>query len=106
MRSSMRSIDKLVLVGVLVAAILVEVWWFFSPINRMAVSYRRTERMTALREWGTARTPETQAAWDREHQLLDENFRLISFGMLAAIVAEGTLAVFIIRRRVPHANAA
>lgn len=102
----MNSTQKIVLVAVLVAAILAEVWWLLAPTNRMAVSYRRTERMTALREWGTAHTPETQAAWDRERQLLDAHFGWISLGVFAAIVAEGMLAVFIIRRRVPHANAA
>jgi hypothetical protein len=89
----------------LVVAILVEILWLFAPINRMAVSYRRTERMTALREWAAAHTPETQAAWDRERQLLDAHFRWIILGISVAIVAEGALAVFVIQRRVPHANA-
>ncbi len=102
----MRSIDKFVLVSVLVAAILIEAWWFLAPFNRMAASYRRTERMTALREWATTRTPQTQAVWDRERQLLDTHFGWINLGVFAAIVAEGTLAVFIIRRRVPHDSAA
>src|SRR5689334_22064905 len=102
----MRSIDKFVLVSALVVAILIEVWWLLAPTNRMAASYRRNERMTALRQWATKRTSETQAVWDRERQLLDTHFTWITSGLVTAIVAEGTLAVFIIRRRVPHANAA
>ncbi len=100
----MRTIQKAVLVSVLVTAILIKVWWLLAPSNQMAASYRRTERMTALREWGTRRTPESQAAWDRERHLLDAHFSWISLGVFAAIIGECTLAVFIILRKVPHAN--
>ena len=96
----MRSIDKYILVSVLVAAILVEILWLLAPFNLMSVSYRRTERMTALREWVSARTPETNAIWERERYLLNVRFAWIKLGIFAGIVAEGTLAVFIIRRRV------
>jgi hypothetical protein len=99
----MRSINKFLIISVLVATILVEASWLLAPFNH--VSYRRTERMKALREWAAARTPETQAVWESERRLLDTHLAWINLGVFSAMVAGGALAVYIIRRRTPPANA-
>jgi hypothetical protein len=97
--TAMNSAQRFVLLAVLVSTILMEVYCLLTPVNTMAAACRHTERMKALREWATARTPETQAAWDRERHLVDVHFDRIHAGVIAAIFAEGILAVIVIRKR-------
>ena len=65
----------------------------------MADSFRRNERMAALRIWATTKTPESKLQWDQERQMLSrhQGFELVvNLGVFLSIEA---FLIYQFRRR-------
>lgn len=90
---------RIVLLILIIAVAISGAVLLLEPRIVMADSFRRNERMAALRTWATTQTPESKLQFDHERQLLRRHEDFESLVNLSVFLSIEAFLVYQFRRR-------